>query len=123
MTGGFKGWNYTYILQSLYRDEKEDEYFAFLDAELYQNLHDAAERARQLMIQMGVKLEDICVREEDDNYYIFEKANEATLNRDEDMFIIMPRVINVVCKDNNSMHESNIISVDFTPKEEPDGKT
>lgn len=117
MTGGFKGWNYTYILQSLYRDEKEDEYFANLDAELYQNLHDAAERARQLMLQMGVKLEDICVREEDDNYYIFEKANEATLNRDEDMFIIMPRVINVVCKDNSSLYESNIISVDFTPKE------
>ena len=123
MTGGFKGWNYTYILQSLYRDEKEDEYFANLDAELYQDLHDAAERARQLMIQMDVKLEDICVREEDGNYYIFEKANEATLNRDEDMFIIMPRVINVVCKDNSSIYESNIISVDFTPKEEFNGKT
>lgn len=123
MQGGFKGWNYTYILQSLYRDEKEDEYFANLDAELYQDLHDAAERARQLMIQMDVKLEDICVREEDGNYYIFEKANEATLNRDEDMFIIMPRVINVVCKDHSSIYESNIISVDFTPKEEFNGKT
>lgn len=123
MTGGFKGWNYTYILQSLYRDEKEDEYFANLDAELYQNGHDAAERARQLMLQMGVKLEDICVREENDNYYIFEKANEATLNRDEDMFIIMPRVINVVCKDQSSMYDSNIISVDFTPKEGSNGKT
>ena len=90
---------------------------------MYQDLHDAAERARQLMIQMGVKLEDICVREEDSDYYIFEKANEATLNRDEDMFVIMPRVINVVCKDPSSMYESNIISVDFTPKEEFDGKT